>query len=75
MGKRLRTEEEVRGGDLEAGGDSPPGSSSSRGGWSPMRFKGGWVPRREKPHLADTNTEEALGLSVSSGPWAESERS
>ena len=36
-----------------------------------IRFKSRWVQRREKPHLADTDTEEALGLSVSSGQWAE----
>ena len=36
-----------------------------------MRFNGRRVPKREKPHLADTDSQEVLGLSVSSGPWAE----
>lgn len=36
-----------------------------------MRFKGRRVPKRQKPHLTDTDSQEVLGLSVSSGPWAE----
>lgn len=36
-----------------------------------MRFKGRWVPRREKRHLAAIDTKETLDLNVSSVLLAE----